>query len=82
MIQTSDTPRTDTAERYVYGRIDRKWVTADFARLLERELNAAKSSIEALKEYAEHVPTCSMTDPCTNNPCTCGLSKLLEEINP
>ena len=32
-----ETPRTDAAEKYVYGHIERKWTTSDFARLLEME---------------------------------------------
>lgn len=78
MNTTSNTPRTDTAERYVYGRIDRKWVTADFARLLERELNAAKAQIEKLKDHVCHTQYCGSLTSATT--CTCGLSKLLEEI--
>lgn len=57
-------------------------ITAEELKQLRAELATAKAQIEKLGEYAEHVPTCSMTDPCTNKPCTCGLSKLLEEIRP
>ena len=32
-----ETPRTDAAEKYVYGHIERKWTTSDFSRLLEME---------------------------------------------
>lgn len=42
-IITSDaafaaTPRTDAAEQFCYGHVDRKWVTATFARQLETDL--------------------------------------------
>jgi hypothetical protein len=45
----SDTPRTDAAEskRDLEGG---RWIKSDFARELERELNAAKAEIAALKE--------------------------------
>lgn len=42
----SDTPRTDAELAYDY-------VLADFARKLERELNAAKADIEALRAMHE-----------------------------
>jgi hypothetical protein len=44
----SDTPRTDAAEskRDLEGG---RWIKSDFARELERELNAAKAEIVALK---------------------------------
>jgi len=43
------TPRTDAEEKFVYGHIDRKWTTSDFASTLERELNEAKAEVEDFK---------------------------------
>lgn len=85
MSQTSDTPKTDAIAIIAVDAKDQKHpcaelVLADFARQLERELATAKAQIEKLGKYAEHFPICPMDNPSANNPCTCGLSKLLEEI--
>lgn len=37
----SDTPRTDAAAAFRYGRIDCRWVSESWARDIERELAAA-----------------------------------------
>ena len=43
-MNETQTPRTDSEEKYVYGRVDRKWTTSDCARTLERELNEANTT--------------------------------------
>lgn len=45
----SETPRTDEAAQYRYGRVDEKWPSASFARGLERELAAARAELAALR---------------------------------
>jgi hypothetical protein len=44
----SDTPRTDEACRAEHDGSPSQWVMSDFARQLERELNAAKERIEEM----------------------------------
>lgn len=52
MKTNSDTPKTDRNEKIVLGGVGGDWkvVMSDFARGLERELNAANERIKRLEE--------------------------------
>ena len=49
-----DTPRTD--DRTIYNEYG-EWVNSSFARLLERELNAANERISKLNDYVAALET-------------------------
>lgn len=52
------TPRTDAAAVFCYGHIDRKWISMDFARAIERELAVAEEALEAIShEHRSMQPT-------------------------
>lgn len=44
------TPIVDAKEKFVYGHIDRKYITSEDAKSLERKLHQANSQIESLKQ--------------------------------
>lgn len=46
----SDTPRTDKAEKFVYGRVDQKYVEPCEMRQLERELTEAQAKCGKLEQ--------------------------------
>jgi len=68
----SDTPRCDfeTTLRLGEGSFNPKWLPADFARQLERELNSAKATLTQLYHltdpYADGAPDASSHDKLCN----------------
>lgn len=95
----NDTPRTDKEvfpSYYVYNSFAASnytealnWVSADFARQLERELNEANGQLLAaqtlaigIARYAEHRDDCSsqILSHESLKKCSCGLSNLLKQL--
>jgi hypothetical protein len=75
----SDTPRTDEAEHECVDEPVMKLgsVDADFARQLERELNAAKERIKRLEEAGD-----KMVNEGWNEPHLAGLWRQAKEAKP
>lgn len=51
-------------------------ITAEKLKQLRAEATTARVQLKELSKYAQHAPNCHIP----YEPCTCGLSKLLEEI--
>lgn len=52
-MSNTDTPLTDENAQFIYGRIDRKWCSVEFARGLERENARLQKKITKLIEQWE-----------------------------